>query len=119
MFDNSTFPADILSNPTKVVRAVIQSMENAMNGDLTIPDVNNGMVIQLGAATGIFASIAQELDTNYAFYYDKRAQTPAQLYPKLSQFDHVNLTAGRASMPFVFEKQKEYIIANAVPFDDN
>lgn len=119
MFDSSTFPSDILANPTKVVRAVIQAMENAMGGDLTIPDVNNGMVIQLGAATGIFASIAQELDTNYSFYYGKRAQTPAQLYPKLSQFDYVNLTAGPASMPFVFEMQKEYIIANAVSFDDN
>lgn len=119
IFDDNTLPARILSNPTKVSLAVITAMESALKGDTTIPDVNNGMVIQLGAATGIFASIAQELDTNYSYYYSKRAQTPEQLYPKLSQYDYINLTAGPASMPFVFVMQKEWITDNAISYDDN
>lgn len=120
MFDSTTFTRDMLSNPNKLTNVIIDAMEAADSGkNLVITDPNNGFVIQMLANNHIFSKFAESVDYTNSFYYSQRARSAEQLYSHLSEFDYVDLMASPATLPFVFGMSKQWIIANAVVFDDN
>lgn len=120
MIDSSTFTKDMLSNPTKLSTAIIDAMEASdVGGGLSINDPNNGFVMQMLANNFIFSKFSEKIDYINSFYYSHRARTSDQLYVHLSEFDFVNLMASPATVPFVFAMSKDWIVTNAVRFDDN
>ena len=120
MFDSTTFTTDMLSNPTKLSKAVIDAMEQSDTTDVvTINDPNNGFVLQLFANNCIFSKFSEKIDYVYSFFYPQRARNAEQLYPHLSQFDYVNLMASPATLPFIFAMSRDWVVLNSVYFDDN
>lgn len=120
IFDSTTFTKEMLSNPNLLTNTVIDAMEASdTSGSLQINDPNNGFVIQMMANNHIFSKFAELVDYTNAFYYSQRARNSEQLYTHLSEFDYISLMAKPAVVPFVFAMSKQWIIANAVLFDDN
>lgn len=120
MFTSETFTQDMLSNPTRLTNAVIDAMEATDTSDpVSINDPNNGVVMQLMANTFMFAELSKKIDYTNEYYYPQRSRTAEQLYTQLSEFDYVNLMAAPATLPFVMELSRDWIIANAVYFDTN
>lgn len=120
MIDASTFTREMLSNPTKLTKAVIDAMEASdTGGGITINDPNNGFVMQLMSNMSVFSKFSEKVDNVNAYFYAQRARNAEQLYPHLSEFDYVNLMASPATLPFIFAMSKDWIIANSVYFDEN
>ena len=118
MTDSSDFPKSMLTTPSKVSLAMLDVLEASLDDTQTIPNAMNGLCILWASASGVFSSIVNSLDSDYATLYPKRALTPAQLYPHLSKYDYVNLAATPASMTMAFGIVKSQILANAVDVDD-
>lgn len=120
MFDSSTFTQEMLSNPSKLSKAIIDAMEASDTGPVvSINDPNNGFVMQMFANNAIFSKFSEKVDYINSFWYPQRARNAEQLYPHLSEFDYVNLMASPVTVPFVFAMSKNWIIENAVYFDTN
>ena len=122
MFDSDSFTSDMLSNPTKLSSVVIDALEqtDTTTGTLTmVNDPNNGFVMQLFAGMCVYAKFSEKIDYIAGIFYPQRARNAKQLYSHLSEFDYTNITASPATLPFVFEMSKDWIIANAVYYDSN
>lgn len=120
MLSSDSFTKDMLSNPALLGKAVIDMMEATdTSGALTINDPNNGFVMQLFADISIFSKLSEKIDYVNSYFYRNRARNADQLYAHISEFDYVDLMASPATLPFYFAMSKDWVIANAVPFDDN
>jgi hypothetical protein len=120
MFGDNTFTQDMLTNPGKIVKAVIDEMEASdTTGRTVIQDPNNGFVMQMAATAAIFSKLSEKIDYTYAFYFAQRARNAKQLYTHLSEFDYVKLMASPATLPFVFAMSRQWIIDKSVYYDTN
>lgn len=121
MFDSETFTQDMLANPARLTAAALDAMENAdtTGSGISINDPNNGFTMMMAANMYVFANFSQRIDNYNSFQYAQRARNAEQLYRHLSEFDYVQLMAAPAPLPFVFAMNKDWIVANAVRFDDN
>jgi hypothetical protein len=118
--DGDTYTQDMLSNPTKLVKATIDALEASdTGGSFTITDPNNGFVMTQIANMEIFAKFSQKIDSVTSYLYPQRARNADQLYPHLSEYDYVKLMASPATLPFVFALSEDWIIANSVYYDTN
>lgn len=118
MVDSSNYPKEILKSPGKIALAMTTALEASLDDGSTIPNAMNGMTIAWASACGVFASIVNMVDGEYATLYPKRALTPKQLYPHLSQYDYIQLQSAPATLDLTFRVRKDEIIANALPYDD-
>ena len=120
MFDDKTFTQDMLSNPTKLAKAVIDGMQSSDTKNIvTMNDPNNGFTMMLLANVSIFSKFSEKVDSVCSFLYPQRARNAEQLYPRLSQFDYINLMASPATLPFVFAMSKDWVVQNSVYYDSN
>lgn len=120
MFTDATFTADMLSNPTKLAKAVVDAMEATDTTAVpVINDPNNGFIIQLAAYVALYARFTEKVDEVYSYFYPQRSRNAQQLYPHLSQFDFTDVMAQPATLPFSFAMSKAWIISNSVPYDVN
>lgn len=121
MFSSDSFTQDMLSNPSLMASTIIDAMvaSDASADPITINDPNNGLVMMLSANLAIYSKFSEKVDHVASFFYPQRARNAEQLYPHLSEFDYVELMAAPATLPFVFAMSRDWIIANAVPFDSN
>ena len=120
MFTSANFTQDMLSNPAKLSKAVIDAMEASdTSGELVISDPNNGFVMQMFANMSVFSKFSEKIDHVTSFMYPQRARNAEQLYPHLSEFDYVRLMASPANLPFVFAVSKDWIISQGVYYDSN
>ena len=118
MVDSSDFPKSMLTTPSKISMAMLDSLEASLDDTQTIPNAMNGLCILWASASGVFSSIVNMHDSEYATLYPRRALTPKQLYPHLSQYDYVHLQSEPASLTMAFGIVKSQILANAVDVDD-
>jgi hypothetical protein len=120
MFDSTSFTQDMMSNPTKLSKVVIDGMRSTDTTDtLTINDPNNGFTLMLFTNMCVYANFSQKIDLAHSFLYPQRSRTAEQLYTHLSEFDYVKLMASPATLPFTFVLGKKWIIDNGVYFDSN
>lgn len=118
MFDDKTLGSKILGNPAATQYLVMQEIENRTNGNVSIADPNNGFSLLLEFSSSLVAQLVRQEDKHYAALYPKRAQTPEDLYPFLSDYSWVNLMAAPADVKFNVLFNKEWLIQNAIPYDD-
>lgn len=118
MADIVPYAKQMLITPSKIALSMLTSLEDMLDGNQTIPNAMNGLCILWAAQCGVSAGIVNMLDAKYAELYPKRALTPEQLYPHLSQYDYVNLQSEPATLLMNFAIRKDEILAYAVDVDD-
>lgn len=120
MFDSTSFTKEMLSDPSKIMSRVISIMEASDTSDApVITDPNNGFVMMLAGTASMIAKLSEKIDYVDAFHYRQRATNSEQLFPHLSEFDYVKIMAAPATLPFVFRMSRDWLVANAVYYDDN
>ena len=120
MLSSDSFTRDMLSNPNRLAKTVIDLMESTdTSGALTISDPNNGFIMGLFADVSIFAQLSQKIDYVNSYYYRNRSRSAEQLYEHISEYDYVGLMASPATLPFVLRMSKDWVVANAAEYDAN
>lgn len=119
MFDSSDFGPRAISNPGTLQKAALDEIQTRLNGQYIFADPNNGFNLLLEFGSSCTAQMVRAEDGVLAKIYPGRAQTAADLYGHMSDFDYVNLTASPAKLQFRLVLSKPWIVANAVSYDDN
>jgi len=88
------------TNPTAIQRAVLQTLRNALGGDMDIVDPTNPFVFCLESAAVLTAAAMIKDETNTRRQYPYAAQTPEDLYIHMSDKDFVNRFATPSSTKF-------------------
>ena len=118
MFDDTTLGPRVLANPSMLLHTVIQELQSRLGGDVVIPDANNAFTLLLDASSSMTSQFVRQEDARYEMLYKARAQTAEELYPFLSDYDYVSLMASPASLQFRLILDKNWVIANAVDYDE-
>lgn len=118
MFDDTTLGPRVLANPSMLLYTVIQELQSRLGGDVVIPDANNAFTLLLDASSSMTSQFVRQEDARYEMLYKARAQTAEELYPFLSDYDYVSLMASPASLQFRLILDKNWVVANAVDYDD-
>lgn len=118
MFDDTTLGPRILSNPSALLYTVLQELQSRLGGNVVIPDANNAFTLLLDASSSMTAQFVRQEDDRFEKLYKARAQTAEELYPFLSDYDYVSLMASPASLQFRLIVDKNWIVQNAVDYDE-
>lgn len=120
MFDDETLGAAILGNPTQLQYRILSEVAGrVLDGATSIPSMNNGFCVLLDASSSTTAQFVKQEDSKFRALYADRAEFSSELYPHLSDFDYVDFTAKPCTLQLKMVFDKNWIIANAVSYDDN
>lgn len=119
MLDDQYLGPRVLANPSMTQYLAIQDIESRLGGNIVIPDPNNAFTMLLDASSSLCAQFVRQEDKRFDAIYKQRALTAQELYPFMSDYDYVNLMASPASIKIRLFLSKDWVIANAVSFDDN
>lgn len=119
MLDDQYLGPRVLANPSMVQNLAIKDIESRLGGKIVIPDPNNAFTLLLDASSSLCAQFVRQEDKRFDAIYKQRAQTAQELYPFMSDYDYVNLMASPATLQLRMFLSKDWIIENAVSFDDN
>ena len=118
MFDDVDLGSKILANPSATQFRFLEEIENRTNGEISISDPNNGFCLLGEFASSMVAQFVRQEDKKFNALYPKRATTPEDLYPFLSDYSYVNLTASPSSCKIQVLFNKNWIIDNAIKYND-
>lgn len=118
MFDNNDLGSKLLANPSATQYRFLEELENRTNGVYSIADPNNGFCLLGEFGSSLHAQYVRQEDKKFNSLYAKRATTPEDLYPFLSDYSYTNLTASPASCKFQVLFNKNWIIDNAIKYND-
>ena len=119
-FDQSSFTSDMLKHPSLLASKVIDALESTdTQYPVAINDPMNSLVMLLMADTHLYSKFTEMVDDKYSYLYRQRARNSQQLFTNLSEYDYVKLFASPVTVPFVFAMSADWIIANAVYYDEN
>lgn len=119
MFENSQLGPEVLANPGMVQSLIITEFQNRLNGTVSVADPNNAFCFILEAGSSVVAQAVRLAEKKFETLYPVRAVTAAELYPHMSDFDYLNLTAAPAPVSFNLILDKDWLIANSTTFDTN
>ena len=120
MFEDSTLGAQFLGNPQALQYQILNEITSRLNGN-TVPvaSSNNAFCVLLDASAGLTTQFVSQENSKFNALYPQRANFASQLYPHLSDFDYVNLTATPASLNFNMVLDKTWVVNKAVSYNEN
>ena len=111
--------AQFLANPQAIQNYILQDLTNVLNGENTsIPSMSSPFVALLNASVMISSQFVAQENSKFNALYAQRATTASDLYPFLSDYDYINFTAKPATLPFKMILNKQWIVENAVPYNE-
>lgn len=119
MLDESALAQNFYKNPAMVQHAILTELRSRLGGTKVIADSNNSFNFLLEAASEMYVDSILRSEDNLGSRYAKRAQTTEDLYKHVSDFDYVGLFGSPASLLFSIILDKDYLIKNAVKYNDN
>jgi hypothetical protein len=120
MFNEDNLTTDFFKNPMMIQRKVLEEHQNRLNGEYAIADPNNSFMYLLEASSQMTADSMRLLEKSLASIYPNRATSMEELYGHMSDFVSVainNTPAELSEFSIIFDK--EYLIENAVKYDEN
>lgn len=118
MFDDKELGAKILGTPSMSQYLFIKEMSDRTNGKISIADPNNGFCTLSEFSSSLHAQFIRQENKRFNALYPKRAETPEDLFPFLSDYDYTSLTASPCEVPIQILFNKDWIIENAVNYND-
>lgn len=118
MFDNNEMSSKILGNPAATQYYFLTELQKRTGGEFEIADPNNAFCLLGEFGSSLHAQYIKQENRKFDSLYSKRAKTAEDLYAKLSDYTYVNLTASPASCKFRILFNKDWIISNAIRYDD-
>lgn len=120
MFDNETIGAAMLGNPTQLQYKILTEVTGrVLDSTTSIPSMNNAFCALLDASSSTTAQFVKQEDAKFRALYAQRAEYSSELYPHLSDYDYTDVTAKPCELQLKFVFDKNWIINNAVSYDDN
>lgn len=119
MFDNDNLGPEILANPGNLQSLIITEFQNRLNGVYSVADPNNAFCFVLEAGSSIVAQTVRLAEKQFEILYPARALTVSDLYPNMSDFDYLKLTAAPAPVTFQLVLDARWLAANAVTQSPN
>lgn len=119
MFDNQNLGPEILANPGMLQSLILQELQNRLGGAYSIADPNNAFCFVLEAGSSIVAQTVRLNEKQFETLYPVRATSMEELYPNLSDFDYINLTASPAPVKFRLILDAAWLAQNAVTVSPN
>lgn len=118
MFDDKDLGSKILGTPSMSQHLFLKELQDRTNGTVSIADPNNGFCTLSEFSSSMHAQFIRQENKRFNALYPKRAQSAEDLFPFLSDYDYVALTAAPCEVPFQVLFNKQDILDNAVPYDD-
>ncbi len=119
MFDNVNLGPEVLANPSTVQSMILQEFQNRLNGTVSVADPNNAFCFILEAGSSITAQAVRSAEKQFETLYPVRATTAAELYPHMSDFDYLAMTASPATCSFRLVLDSDWLTTNAISYDTN
>lgn len=118
MSTTTNLGAQFLANPEALQNYILQDLTNVLNGQPTsIPSASSPFCALLNASVMISSQFVSQENSKFNALYAQRATTGPDLYPFLSDYDYINFTAKPVSLAFKMMLNKQWILANAVPYN--
>lgn len=120
MFGDETLGAAILGNPTQLQYKILTEVTGrVLDSTTTVPSMNNAFCALLDASSSTTAQFVKQEDAKFRALYAQRAEYASELFPHLSDYDYTDVTAKPCALQLKFVFDKNWIIKNAVSYDDN
>ena len=123
MFDNVNLGPEILRNPGKiqdlVIQATAQRIAADIGDDVTLPDPNSAVNVLWDFGSSLTAQMVRQEDDKISSIFRQRVRTSEDVYSFLSDYDYTKITASPASLNVRLVLSRQWLIQNAVSFDDN
>lgn len=120
MFDDVALSSAVLGNPAALQYNALKIIQDvALNGTAIVGSANNGFCQTLDVFTSITSQFVKQEDRKFNVLFPRRALTVDEVYAHLSDYDYLNTTATPANLKFRMLLDRQWVIDNAVSFDDN
>lgn len=110
---------DMYRHPAIIQSNIIADMEARITGGKPIVSANNVVTFLMEMASAMSSELTQGFLTEIDGLHKKRAQTPAQLYQHMSDYDYIGLFAVPSSVDIELILSKRQIIDDAVDVNAN
>ena len=118
MSDLNKMPLEFFNNPGMTQAAMLDVIEEVIGGG-TIEGANGVVAATLEVMADMTSVVTKGIVAERDSLYAKRTHSKAQLYRHMSDYDYVGIFSAPASMDMLFYFDKDYIIENAVRYNDN
>jgi len=102
-------------DPSRMVDLSLDLLDQAMNGEIDIPDASNPFVFALEMAALMNAASMQTMSDEIAQFYRVQANTQEDLYRHMSDEDYKNRFCTPARLPFMMVLNADEVRQRAVP----
>lgn len=122
MSDLSTLPIvdrilAVRYDPSRMVDVAMDVLDQAMNGEIDIPDANNPFWFAIEMAALMNTASMQTMRDTISGYYPVQAETQEDLYRHMSDEDYKNRFCTPSRLPFVYIFNADEIRQRAVPVE--
>lgn len=101
-------------DPTSIARSVLQTLRDARNGDLDIVDATSPFIALMESSVVCTSGFMEKNEANTRKQYPYSAQTLEDLYPHMSDKDHIDCFALPAKARFALHIGKEELLLRMV-----
>ena len=120
MIENENLGAQVLANPSAIQYMILKNIfQRTLGTEAVCIPANNAFCTLLDASASVTSQFVLQMNEKFDSLYACRATDESQLYPFLSDFDYVQFTASPCSLDLQILLSKDWIIKNAVPYDQN
>ena len=109
---------ELLNNPLGIQSVILTDFQQRLEGDLALVDANNSFAFLIESFSRITADSVVAMNKKLSGLYPIRANTTADLYNHLSDFDYVGFFSYPAPLKMSLMLHRDYLVKNAVKVPD-